>query len=86
MKYFNRDNSKIYYKEWTCDSTPKAVLLIVHGMAEHISRYSDFAKFLNKEEINVLGMDLRAHGQTGMEINSLGHFANDDWNNILKDI
>lgn len=86
MKYFNRDNAKIYYKEWSCASTPKAVILIVHGMAEHISRYSDFANFLNKGEIDVLGMDLRAHGQTGSEMNSLGHFANDDWNNILKDI
>lgn len=41
---------------------PKAVLQIVHGMAEHIERYEEFALFLNQAGIAVIGHDHLGHG------------------------
>lgn len=42
----------------------KGVVQIAHGMAEHIARYDDFAKFLNANGYVVIGDDHRAHGRT----------------------
>ena len=32
---------------WTPEGQPKAVVQIVHGIAEFLERYDDFAKYLN---------------------------------------
>jgi alpha-beta hydrolase superfamily lysophospholipase len=40
----------------------KAVLQIAHGVAEHIARYDDFARFLNTHDIAVVGHDHLGHG------------------------
>ena len=45
-KYFvNKTGDNIYYLQWDAES-PKAALVISHGMAEHPERYDDFAKFM----------------------------------------
>lgn len=49
--------------QWNCES-PKAVILIVHGLGEHILRYQHLAEFFNKNNITVLGFDHSGHGQT----------------------
>jgi alpha-beta hydrolase superfamily lysophospholipase len=43
---------------------PRAVLQIVHGMAEHSLRYERLARRLNAEGIEVWALDLRGHGHT----------------------
>ncbi len=65
---------------------PKAVLHIVHGMAEHIARYHDFAERLSAAGIAVGGADLPGHGpQTGAA--ALGHFADKDGREkVLADV
>ena len=42
----------------------KGVVQILHGMVEHIGRYDEFAKFLNKHGYVALGDDHRGHGVT----------------------
>ena len=53
---------------WDCPS-PKAVLIIVHGMGEHIGRYEHVANHFNNRSIAVFGTDLTgfgmAHGKKG---------------------
>ena len=39
------------------DVMPVAVLQIVHGVAEYVGRYDDFARFLNRRGIIVVGHD-----------------------------
>lgn len=46
---------------------PKAVLLIVHGMAEHRKRYFHFAEFLTKKSFSVYLYDQRGHGESILE-------------------
>lgn len=58
---------------------PKAVLQIVHGMAEHIERYEDFALFLNQHDIAVIGHDHLGHGYSVSKNEAkYGYFAEKD--------
>ena len=38
---------------WESDDTAKGNVVIFEGMEEHVSRYDEFAKFLNKNGYNV---------------------------------
>ncbi|MDO5726113.1 MAG: alpha/beta hydrolase [Tissierellia bacterium] len=85
-KFTTFDDKEIFYREWNEVKDPKAVLMIVHGMAEHIGRYEEFANYLNENKIIVIGMDSRGHGKTGEKYNTLGHFDGIDWHNIVFDL
>ncbi|MBR2053376.1 MAG: lysophospholipase [Clostridia bacterium] len=68
---------------WTCEGKPKAVVQILHGMAEHIGRYERMAKALNEKGFVVVGRDHRGHGKDAVR---LGYFAEKDgWQRILQD-
>ena len=56
---------KIRYLRWTPEMPPKAVVQIVHGIAEHVERYEDFANFLNGLGILVVAEDHMGHGRSG---------------------
>ena len=42
----------------------KAVIILVHGIGEHIHRYDDWAVLFNKEGIGFTGVDLPGHGRS----------------------
>jgi alpha-beta hydrolase superfamily lysophospholipase len=73
---------------------PKAVLHIVHGMAEHSLRYERLALRLNEEGIEVWAADQRGHGKTADPgVNDpgkgglLGHCADrDGFSRVTADI
>lgn len=46
------------------DSTPRAVVQLVHGVREHISRYDRFARFLAQHGFIVAGHDHLGHGDS----------------------
>ena len=46
------------------EKSPKAVVMIIHGMLEHSGRYERFAKKLTENEFAVVAYDHRAHGKT----------------------
>lgn len=76
--YFkSRDGiNKVHAVEWRPDKgDAKAVLQIVHGMAEHIDRYDDFAGFMTDNGFIVVGMDNLGHGLTASTKEELGYFA-----------
>lgn len=59
------------------DGEPKGHIHLLHGMAEHIGRYEDFARFLAGQGYIVSGHDHRGHGKTA-ELNGVkGHFADE---------
>jgi alpha-beta hydrolase superfamily lysophospholipase len=47
-------------------------IVIAHGMMEHIERYDEFAKYLNKQSFNVILFDQLGHGSSANE--KLGHW------------
>lgn len=68
---------------WTCEGKPRAIVQILHGMAEHMNRYERMAKALNEKGFVVVGRDHRGHGK---DAEKLGYFAEKDgWQLILQD-
>lgn len=44
---------------------PRAVLLFLHGFAEHRRRYRTYARWLQKKRFGFASIDLRGHGESG---------------------
>jgi len=76
---------KIQCYRWACKSKPIAVVQIVHGMAEHASRYDDFASFLVKNNVAVYANDHRGHGLTAGTVENTGFFADNNGWDIVTD-
>lgn len=78
--FLTNDGVTIFYKKWETESntTPKGVIQIAHGMAEHIERYDLFAEALIQEGYVVYGNDHRGHGKTGKNANLMGFFAEEN--------
>ena len=59
----------IYYQHWLPEDTPKAALLIVHGLAEHSGRYMNVVNHFVPLGYAVYGIDLFGHGRSdGMRV------------------
>ena len=82
MKKEKKLNTYIY--KWEVKN-PKGILQIVHGSKEHISRYKDFIKYLNKNQIAVVAMDLRGHGEYAYENSNLGNMGEGDIQKLVVD-
>jgi len=72
--YFeSHDGTKLYLYKWLPEQNPKAIVHIIHGMAEHAFRYLRLAEKLVKEGIEVWAADQRGHGKTAnLELNDPG--------------
>ncbi len=65
----------------------KAVMVVVHGMAEHRKRYDRFAEKLTEKGIAVLTYDQRGHGESAADASELGYFGPiDGWLGFVKDL
>lgn len=62
--YESQGAGKIHGCRWTPDGEVKAILQIVHGIAEYVERYDDFANYLNAKGILVVAEDHMGHGQS----------------------
>lgn len=72
---------------WQSEGEPKAVLQIIHGMAEYAERYSEFAEYLTKQGIVVCAEDHLGHGKSVCEESDLGYFAaKNGWQTVLADV
>lgn len=85
--YFDsRDGkSKLHAVRWTPED-PEAVVCvvqIVHGMAEYVERYEEFAEFLTGRGIVVTGEDHLGHGKSVGENGKYGYFCEQDPATVL---
>ncbi len=86
--YFNSSTgkNKIRTLIWRDeDLTPIGVFQIAHGMAEHIARYDEFARFLASNGFVVCGNDHLGHGKSVSVPSELGFFAEKDGDKRLVD-
>ncbi|MDE6401895.1 MAG: lysophospholipase, partial [Clostridiales bacterium] len=58
---------------WDNVKTPRAAVVMVHGMCEYIARYNDFCEFLGQSGYNVIGMDNRGFGDTDADARGKGY-------------
>lgn len=69
----------IFVREWLIDQ-PKAIIQMVHGMAEHGERYADLAAYCNANGFSFVIDDHMGHGKSipeGSEENQ-GYFGEED--------
>ncbi|MEF2837778.1 MAG: alpha/beta hydrolase [Oscillospiraceae bacterium] len=62
--YDSKGAGKIHACRWIPEGQPRAVVQILHGIAEFVERYDDFANFLNSKGILVVAEDHMGHGQS----------------------
>ena len=62
--YDSKGAGKIHACRWMPEGEVKAVLQIVHGIAEFVERYDDFAGFLTAQGFAVVAEDHMGHGRS----------------------
>ena len=77
--------TQLHAMQWLPEGTPRAVLQISHGVAEHIGRYDGFARYLNEQGIAVVGHDHLGHGGSIRTRADYGYFAQPDGNRAVLD-
>ena len=76
----------IHAQEWLPQGSPRAVVQIVHGVAEHIGRYQHLAQFLTAHGFVVCGEDHLGHGRT-VDDGRYGRFApRGGWDLVVRDV
>lgn len=68
---------------WETEKEPVGVLQIVHGMAEYIDRYDNFAKYMTEHGFNVIGHDHLGHGYSVSDERDYGFFAEENGDKII---
>ena len=75
---------KIHCCKWTPEGEPKAVLQIIHGIAEFVERYDTFANYLTEQGYVVVAEDHMGHGQSINGDGIQGYFHG-GWFNAVAD-
>ena len=57
------DGMSLSARAWMPE-TPRAIVALVHGIAEHSGRYDFLAERANQNELGVVSVDLRGHGRS----------------------
>ena len=60
----DKKGRRIFYQCWLPEGDPKAVLLVVHGLAEHCGRYMNLINRFVPLGYAVYGFDLPGHGKS----------------------
>ena len=82
---------RIHFCRWTPEGQPKGIVQIIHGIAERVERYDDFANYLNSQGFLVVAEDHMGHGSSLEEGGVRGYFhggwftAVDDSCRLMKD-
>jgi acylglycerol lipase len=75
-------DADIYHRCWLPEGEPRAVLLIVHGLAEHCGRYANVVDHFVPQGYAVYGVDHIGHGRSDGTRAHVKRFA--DFIDVLK--
>ena len=79
--------NRIHARKCLPDGTPRGVVQIAHGIAEHIRRYDDFMNFLAENGFVAVGNDHLGHGESVESPSELGFFAESEgWDRVVEDM
>ena len=77
---------KCHASLWTPGDGPRAVVQIVHGVADYMGRYDHFARYLADHGFVVCGEDHLGHGRT-VDDGKYGYFGKKDgWMLVTADV
>ena len=72
--YESCGKGRIHYCKWTPEGEIKGILQIIHGIAEFVERYEEFACYLNDQGYLVVAEDHMGHGKSIAEGSTQGFF------------
>lgn len=72
--YDSLGQGKIHALQWKPEGEIKAVVQILHGIAEYADRYDAFASFLSAQGILVVAEDHMGHGESMKQGGTRGYF------------
>ncbi len=74
-KWKSFDDLDMYSRGWMPEGAPKALIILVHGLGEHVGRFDHIGAALAETGYALLGTDLRGHGRSG---GPRGHTPSDE--------
>lgn len=77
---------QLFVRVFKPEGEMKAVLQVVHGMAEHSANYNDFAAYLAERGYLVLVPDHLGHGRSVSSGDDYGYFFEGGIDNIIRDV
>ena len=79
------DGASLHVYGWVVQE-PRAIVQILHGMAEHGARYARLAQALAAARYSTFAHDHRGHGKSISAASPQGHKADSDgWNRVVED-
>jgi alpha-beta hydrolase superfamily lysophospholipase len=74
-KFTGIGNTTLHSQSWLLDGPPKAVFIIVHGLAEHSGRYMNPVNYFVPKGYAIYTFDLRGHGKSAGTPGYVDHFS-----------
>jgi alpha-beta hydrolase superfamily lysophospholipase len=87
LSYRSADGRQLVGYRWAADGsqTGKGVVVLVHGMGEHLRRYDHVAEALTAQGFAVYGHDHRGHGAS-MNTDEPGQLGPNGWLALVDDL
>jgi acylglycerol lipase len=64
LEWNSKDNLRIYARYWEPKTNVEGAICLVHGLGEHIGRYTYVGEFFSTRGVALLAADLRGHGKS----------------------
>lgn len=81
-----KDGGQVFVRTWHPDASPRAVMLVLHGMQEHGGRYGGLARALEPLGLVVVVPDHRGHGRSVSRPEALGVLGPEGHEGVIRDI
>jgi alpha-beta hydrolase superfamily lysophospholipase len=87
LSYRSTDGRQLAGYRWAArDGQTQGVVVLVHGMGEHLRRYGHVANALTSAGFAVYGHDHRGHGASLGADDEPGHLGPDGWRALVDDL
>src|ERR1700752_656390 len=88
FSYRSADGRQLVGYRWTADGgqTGTGVVVLVHGMGEHLRRYDHVAEALTSQGFVVYGHDHRGHGASQAGDDEPGQLGPNGWSALVDDL
>ncbi|MEM7095774.1 MAG: lysophospholipase [Actinomycetota bacterium] len=76
----SRTGTRLLRRQWVPEGVPRAIIVIVHGIAEHSGRYDAVGRQMADADFGVVSYDQEGHGESGDRrghVNDFGTFIDD---------